>query len=1649
MSGGIPLRESYDPAKRYRRILWIEERDAQGWSLNEMQDLLDQERRRLGASIWREAGVLQGLSPTVGADGELALSEGIAWLEGRAEPLAAVTLTFPTGTLTDPITPSSTSIGIGADPTTLGFPASGTAYVVAPPDGGAADSFDYSGVDADGFTGVTGLAGSWAAGAQVVLNPSDTVFAEWLLDQITVAEDPLLIEPATGDVVEERYRVTIALGIASPDRCDERFRDWEGGIPRDWTLVSGSCAQGPPKFGDVALKLVHTTGTATQITRKLALAPNTDYVGYFWVRTEAGKTNLTLAHGAALDLTRTSPAWNPTDVPFATTSKWVRQSFSVTADGNTEDVTLRLTIPATAPSTEITVDAILITTAALVTQNDPDGHPQFGELERHYIPLLFWDRATDEISKATPRASYIRMADLVPPLDASTDVVRIPENQEFLDWEAEGTFDEHGHYRVPPGLILTRETLRDTSTHLGVDVSPGRARVRGYRAALTQVEELLVEKAVDYATAPTENKTFAFGSNLPVLNKAAAPSLFPIKSIGAVTGIVERVLSITKGSAGGTDPMGVSVSAIQSVGAGTQGAHAGSQGGPFTFDETTNTLVITVTTPSGGAGSPQTLVFARGTYTRAEVLEALQYGSGRAYRSGKITGNVQFEDSGSAIRVKVRAYGAGHSVIIAANGTSTANTVLGFTAGTYAGSGTVYVLSTDYLVSGDSIDWSPGGAEPGSGTTYYVVVRENKSFAVTTDYVLGGRLSAGTYYYKVAAWGPDGEGIPGSAASRVTVAGEINQIAWDAVPNAVSYHVYRSANGTDYYLLKNVTGTSFTDDGSLTPDTGKSPTTVSTVTTGVLAGGEATVPVNSTTGFPTGGTRTAFIAGSDIFTYTGTSGGNSFTGCSGVSAHASGVTVRVGPDMGPITVALGQLGVINWTPLGTYDPVDGANYAVTYDYYQRRVDRIVLDRTGAVAIVRGVPADEPLAAPMPDDVLELGQVSLEANSTTLVIVNTTLFDRPLVSDLREAMRRVNELYHNDIGQQVLNDIADRDASTTRAKLGLVADGFSNLDGSDTTHPDFAALVDQIVRLCTLPRTISFPALTVNGGQTTAVLTPKGTRYVLPSTQVLLAEQSQWSESINVNPYAVFVPPRARLAVEPPWMSWAVDPTNQLDQWQYQTMLATSLIAYFTTLSQVYPTNPMKPVWLDNIARAQQVMLQAAEAESLGAYIIHAVQLRLDAYQYGPLEDNIAVTFASTPVTASAIPPGTAGTNPGTIKANSEGEWAAQFTVPANIAAGARNIRAKGPVSDATTVFTGMTKIIPPAPTGMWWVDPLSQSFRFDAPVTVSGIELYFTAKSATAPLFVQLRLIENGFPSATGIYTKMVSPSAITADATGATKTTILFDEYFAFPAGQPFTVTLLSTSNEYKVAVARLGQIGKNPIRYITSNPYANGLLFTSSNAQTWTPEQGMDLRFRLLGRSFTSPAVLEFTELSGVDFSDLMLLADQVTPTGTTIAWEYELNGTGVVQQYEPFSYRRLSARASAVKLRARLSTTVASLSPVLTLPTTRLLGALNATSGKWVRIMTEFQNAFRYAQAYAQMSLPSGTGVSWYISKDDGATWAGPLTVASTRVIAENWLEYTYTEHDFGSTGTKFRIRADLSTSTPMAIPLIGQIGVSLRA
>lgn len=1634
---------SDDVSKRYKDILWIAGLDAQDFSFNEMQDILDRERERLGTRVFKPGAILTGMVPSLPGAGVLTTAEGQVYVQGRVEPIPAASLAY----------------------------------------------------DPDKVIG------------------TDTVYLRWLLDQVTQVEDPSLEEPGTGDVIDERLRVTVSAVAANPDVLDEAFDDFvvsgDDVIPRDWSFSgAGGVQRGyPARFGETAVRITHVTGTETKLEREIVLTPSTPYRVYFQVRSAPGSVDLALGHGAFVDMERTSPSFTPADHTFAASPTYARNTFTVTSDASAAAVRVRIVIPALAPSTSILFDGLLITTAALAAL----------DWDRHYIPLMFWDRATDVITRAITRISNLRGADLEPPF-LGEDIIGLPRNQELQDELAVTVFDENDHYRIPPGLETQRDPSLDDSTHVGVRVTAGRAYVRGYRVTKNLATLFPLDKALTTQAIDSEAQTFHFGTNLYATNKAAGATRYPIQQLRAVTMDTLQVIQVTKGTGGGTDTLSVGNITDILAADGGNGAAAGSltgtQPGPFVFTEANRRLRVKVTAFDASAGAFQEISFARGSYTRTEVMEALQRGSGRAYRSGKIVGNVVFADTGSAIKISTltRHSAATVQVDSEANG-STGNTLLGFASGGVTssdGAGTHYAETTDWVRAGGDLSWSPGGAEPTTGHTVTVVVRRTIPAVANTDYKLGGLFVAGaTDHYIVTAWGASGEGLGEVSVSRVRVAGDINRLTWLAVANALSYHVYRSANGVNYDLLRNVvdptagagTGSvALDDDGSLTPDSSvhppSSPSTTSgranTTLSGAVTAGATSIVVIDSTGFPNAGT--AFLGGSDHFTYTGRTD-TTFTGIPSSGAgsigasHADGALVSQGPTMGTLTLALGNLGVVNFNPQGAVlftatrgEPEDSRSVLVDYDYFQPRIDRLVIDRFAVIRAISGEPADNPMAPAIPNDVMELAQLSVQPgpnqtppNDVRIARINATT--RTTMGQLRQMADRVERLEAQSIDQSIRNPIAAQDASAK----GIFSDGLAGLDLCDPDYDrdgvTFNASVDTVLRVLGMPqaidqRTVSNGTLARASGTSTDASI--GQFRVLPSSEIVLLEQAQWSEVFPVNPYSAFTGRPAEIVLTPDHVVWSLKPTGGALPFFY---LAEVNLVLAALRNSVISTGESIPPWITDL----QAVLEEAKARvsdirrtvpltfqdalsfvlnfsrqpftPAGHLTLEDIQVRFDGAFFGASEDNIALTFDGSPVTIDSgdIVTGTAATQSGKLKAAADGTFA--FTGGPGSggwlsAIGIHEFGMTGPARNARASFTGMLTLPPGLRVSLY--DPLAQSFSFPILRTVSAVGLWFDSKATDGqPITVQIREMVGGFPSPAVLAQHTVFPG----DVTIGSETKVSFDRYVTIPADTSVAITLVTSSSQYSVQIARLNKTGKNPVVAITNNPYDAGTLFSSPNNESWVVHPDADLRMKLYGRTFGSSAVLEFAPVTGLTASDLWVGADQRLVANTKVTWEYELNGSGVARPFEAFEKRLLDVVGTSAIIRAKLSTTDANASPAIVLPSVGLAAFTNALAGTYVSIATTFTQELTTGRFYFVAAIPSGTTVTGFLSNDDGITWA-PVVVDTPTVIDDVWSSYAC-KIDPGSNGGEFadtaksvlRLRLELVAADRLVVPRVGRIGASV--
>ena len=147
-------------------------------------------------------------------------------------------------------------------------------------------------------------------------------------------------------------------------------------------------------------------------------------------------------------------------------------------------------------------------------------------------------------------------------------------------------------------------------------------------------------------------------------------------------------------------------------------------------------------------------------------------------------------------------------------------------------------------------------------------------------------------------------------------------------------------------------------------------------------------------------------------------------------------------------------------------------------------------------------------------------------------------------------------------------------------------------------------------------------------------------------------------------------------------------------------------------------------------------------------------------------------------------------------------------------------------------------------------DPICQSFYVDRPdgVFVTSIDLFFSAKSATLPVTMQLRTIVNGIPTTEILPFAEVNVAAanINTSTDGTSATTFTFPSPVFLQAGKEYGFVALANVDDFTIYTARLGEKTLDDSRLVSKQPVL-GSMFKSQNAHTWTPEQMEDVKFKI----------------------------------------------------------------------------------------------------------------------------------------------------------------------------------------------------------
>ncbi len=795
---------------------------------------------------------------------------------------------------------------------------------------------------------------------------------------------------------------------------------------------------------------------------------------------------------------------------------------------------------------------------------------------------------------------------------------------------------------------------------------------------------------------------------------------------------------------------------------------------------------------------------------------------------------------------------------------------------------TVFQEGADWQQSGNYVDWLGSGNEPAIGTTYTVRWTYTKQMIEGTDYVDGGWFgrsghpAADEYFYLVTAQSAAGE-TPYDPAKVVSRDTPAGEI------NRLSWLPVSGATG---YRIYRGTQNTVRADFQRLKDVAAGVTSYTDDGVDVIVGGNP--PASNTSGL----------------------------------------------TMSPVQVEPGNLSIINFGRANIGDePVAGSNCSIDYDYYVGRRD-IIYATTREIKRLEGAPADWPKLPIVPEGTLGLCSVDCPPNSVDLTVQNFGL-TRVTMDQIHEIIKDVEDLKYNDAQFQMNNELQNRDAQT---KKGVYSDDFSNDAQSDIYHSEWSARIDRVRRFAAPARTASATVLTVNPSASNALF--KGSLALLPATERVLVEQTDWSEVKNINPYAVFEKPDASVEITP-----------NIGR-RGQTGIAVVGSNFQSNANNV------------TIRCDGQVVASGVHADTAGR------------------------------VSASFVIPENV-RNGNRIVEMTDGLYSARAGIQINDPMVITRIER---IVEERIIRVPVVQVVWRTQIVTVRNDPLAQTFSFTEDKVVSGVGLYFTAKDPSIPVTVQIRGVTTGLPNGVIFAEKVLAPGDVSLNV----ETKVVFANPFYAQAGTSYAVVLLTNSSNYRMRVATLGQLGQNGV--ITRQTYAAGVLLESSNAETWTPLNGSDLTMKIYGYDFQPSGEVRFQPITGVQFSDLNLDEYSSVPQGTGIAWEYSTDGGVLWDAIVPAEEERLPNLASQVLVRALFSSNAANISPALIYKDVNLIGYLNNITGKYLNRENELTQGVSSTKIYTQMNIPSGTTINWFASNNGGATWEAMSILTTRKIDQE---------------------------------------------
>lgn len=742
---------------------------------------------------------------------------------------------------------------------------------------------------------------------------------------------------------------------------------------------------------------------------------------------------------------------------------------------------------------------------------------------------------------------------------------------------------------------------------------------------------------------------------------------------------------------------------------------------------------------------------------------------------------------------------------------------------------------------------------------------------------------------------------------------------------------------------------------------------------------------------------------------------------------------------------------VDFSPSGD-NPVNNTSFQTDYDFYLARKDVFGIDRNGNIIIAKGEP-DTPLLVKQPvyinENVLNLGVCYLPPNSDTAEVTNyaVTRIDMETMWNL---LKRLEALEYN----QALDDLdkealSDEQATNLR---GVFTDGFIGFTKADVNHSAFDSSIDIAEGELTISYNESVHGLAYQSGN--LIGRAFSSLITAPFNEVLVKSQLLASKGMLVNPYAVYNVDGLVL-LTPSGDSWIETTNLKVSSSNVSTQNVTN---WWLTGGNSWQSNAESALagsgWSqagEDINQSTYTRNRVVTEKILDEAIMYMrqVNIQIEASRLTPSADNLVVYFDGIKVTCTALPAYT-GTQAGTLKADATGYTKGSFTIPANVKTGTREVKITNINNVGVTSFksegrlqkyretTTKETIILRRTQPRVFSDPLAQSFMFMEDVLLTAVGIYFSVKDATLPIVIQIKEMINGYPTGNILAEKTLLPADITVSANSSIETKVTFDDPVLCKSEISYAIVVLTESTAASVYVAEMNRKDLLTNNMIQKQPYVEGVLFSSSNATTWTAHQEMDMKFKIYGADFVSNGQVTF-DVVDQDATRAILAVESAVMEGAAITWSIKKD-SGDFEPINPYTSKEFDSMASTLQVKVnmnRASNTKAA--PLISKDYLQMVVNKNKLEGDYVSKNVVMADSFRRITQYVDLYLPSGTSALIQFATDTtGTSWVSPSSI-DTIDLGNGWVryvfQYTYT---LGNEKYNFRSRIHLETNNVAVKP-----------